>query len=109
MAYGLKYRFYCWSEHGVLHLVQLWQDGYSGSIIERPLGKSPVIRMQESGPFRSTSCNLTLECQEDGEFADLYTSNPLEFQVDVYEKDGSWGMTWVQFVDVDADGTFRNV
>jgi len=32
-----------------------------------------------------------------------------EFQVDVYEKDGSWGMTWVQFVDVDADGTFRNV
>lgn len=32
-----------------------------------------------------------------------------EFQVDVYEKDGSWGMTWVQLVDVDADGTFRNV
>lgn len=101
MAYGLKYRFYCWSEHGVLHLVQLWQDGYSGSIIERPLGKSPVIRMQESGPFRSTSCNLTLECQEDGEFADLYTSNPLEFQVDVYRGgtlNSGGTLVWTGFV-----------
>lgn len=32
-----------------------------------------------------------------------------ELQVDVYEKDGTWAMTWVHLVDVGADGTFRNV
>ena len=84
MAYGIKYRFRFWSEHGVLHTVNLLQDGYSGTVTERPLGKAPVIRMQENGAFRSTSCNLTLECQSDGEFADLYTSDPKEFRIDVF-------------------------
>lgn len=32
-----------------------------------------------------------------------------KLQVDVYEKDGTWAMTWVHLVDVGADGTFRNV
>ena len=84
MAYGIKYRFRFWSEHGVLHTVNLLQDGYSGTVTERPLGKAPVIRMQDNGTFRSTSCNLTLECQVDGEFADLYTSDPREFRIDVF-------------------------
>ena len=84
MAYGIKYRFRFWSEHGVLHTVNLLQDGYSGTVTERPLGKAPVIRMQENGAFRSTSCNLTLECRSDGEFADLYTSDPKEFRIDVF-------------------------
>ena len=84
MAYGIKYRFRFWSEHGVLHTVNLLQDGYSGTVTERPLGKAPVIRMQDNGTFRSTSCNLTLECQVDSEFADLYTSDPREFRIDVF-------------------------
>lgn len=84
MSYNVKYRFRFWSEHGVLHTVTISQDGYSGDAIERTLGKSPVVRMQENGAFRSTSCDLVLECQEDGEFADLYTSNPREFMVGVY-------------------------
>ena len=84
MAYGIKYRFRFYSEHGVLHTVNISKDGYSGSVTERPLGKAPVIRMQDGTPFRSTSCNLVLECRTDGEFAELYTSNPKEFQVDVF-------------------------
>lgn len=32
-----------------------------------------------------------------------------EFQLDLYDKDGNWGMTWGQLVDVGTDGTFRNV
>ena len=84
MAYGIKYRFRTWSVHGVLYTVNLLKNGWSGSVTERPLGGSPVIRMQENGQFRATSCNLKLECQTDGEFAELYTSDPNEFQVQVF-------------------------
>lgn len=84
MAYGIKYRFRFDSIHGVMYTVNLLKDGYSGSITVRPLGASPIIRMQENGPFRATSCNLKLECQDDGEFAELYTSDPNEFQVQVF-------------------------
>ena len=88
MAYGVKYRFDLESIHGVLYTVMILKNNYSGTIKTRPLGKSPVIRMQEGDPFRATSCNLVLECQEDtngvGEFAELYTSDPNEFRVDIY-------------------------
>ena len=101
MAYGVKYRFYLESIHGVLYTVQILKNNYSGTIKTRPLGKSPVIRMQESDPFRPTSCNLVLECQEDGEFAELYTSDPNEFRVDIY-RGGTIGvggtMIWQGFV-----------
>ena len=89
MAYGIKYRFKFESVHGVDYTVNLLEDGYDGSVTTRPLGKAPVIRMQESKPFRATSCNLTLECQVDGEFAELYTSDPLQFRIDVFRGDGA--------------------
>ena len=98
MAYGIKYRFKFESAHGVDYTVNLLEDGYEGSIITRPLGKAPVIRMQENGCFRSTSCNLTLECQVDGEFAELYTSDPLQFRIDVFRGDGVGTLIWSGFV-----------
>ena len=76
MAYNTKYRFRFDSCHGMTYEVRLLEDGYSGSVIDRPLGKSPVIRMQEADPFRPTSCDLYLECQTDGEYVDLYTTDP---------------------------------
>lgn len=101
MAYGIKYQFRLESIHGVLYTVNLLQDGFNGTPMVRPLGKSPVIRMQENGPFRTTSCDLTFECQVDGEFADLYTSDPREFQVDVF-RGGTVGvggsLIWTGFV-----------
>lgn len=84
MAYGIKYRFRFNSANGVEHTVNLLQDGYSGSVINRALGRAPVIKMQDSGLFRGTSCDLVLECQTDGEFASLYTSNPRQYRVDVF-------------------------
>ena len=101
MAYGIKYRFRFDSENGVLYTVNILKDGYSGSITDRPLGKSPVIRMQESGPFRATSCNLVLECQSDGEFAEFYTSDPLQYMVQVFRGGviGSGGvLIWSGFI-----------
>ena len=84
MAYGIKYRFRFNSANGAEHTVNLLQDGYSGSVINRALGRAPVIKMQDSGLFRGTSCDLVLECQTDGEFASLYTSNPRQYRVDVF-------------------------
>ena len=84
MAFGIKYRFRFEDVNGVLHTVNIVKDGYSGSITTRPLGGSPVIRMQENGPFHATSVNLKLECHTDGEFTDLYTSDPHGLRVDIY-------------------------
>lgn len=99
MAYGLKYRFKFENIHGVTYEVDLLEDGFSGTVRNRPLGSSPVLRMQTSGPFRSTCCELTLECKVDtngvGEFASLYTSDPLQYMVKVYH--GSM-LIWEGFV-----------
>ena len=84
MAYGLKYRFKFENIHGVTYEVKLLEDGFSGTVKVRPLGAAPVIRMQTSGPFRSTCCELSLECQDDGEFADLYSTEPTQYKVEVY-------------------------
>ena len=85
MAYGTKYRFRFDNIHGVGYEVLLMERNYDGTVTDRPLGASPVIRMQDSGPFRSTCCELTLECQADvqgvGEFAFLYTSDPQKYKV----------------------------
>ena len=103
MAYKTKYRFRFESCHGVVYEVRLQEDGYTGSVKDRPLGKAPVIRMQESDPFRSTSCELTLECQTDGEYVDLYTTDPMQYKVGVYHKRGtsSYTLIWEGYVAVE--------
>ena len=100
MAYGVKYRFQLESYNKTVYRVDLLEDGYSGTITTRPLGKAPVLRMQEADPFRSTSCDLVLECQSDGEYIDLYTTDPFHFKVEVYridDNDGAW-IIWRGFV-----------
>lgn len=89
MAYGIKYRFQFVSDNGTVYRVDLSEDGYSGDITSRPLGKAPVIRMQDSDCIRATSCDLVLECQEDGEFVDLYTTNPFQYKVEVGKVTGN--------------------
>lgn len=89
MAYGVKYRFQFVSDNGTVYRVDLLEDGFSGSVTSRPLGKAPVIRMQDSDNIRATSCDLVLECQEEGEYVDLYTTNPFQYRVEVYMMDGN--------------------
>lgn len=103
MAYNVKYRFRFESVHGVVYEVRLRENGYSGSVISRPLGRAPVIRMQESNPFRPTSCDLVLECQTDGEYVDLYTTDPFQYRVEVYHKTGtsSFTLIWDGYVAVE--------
>ena len=84
MAYGQKYLFRWDSIHGVEFRIILLQDGYSGSVIQRPIGGAPVLKMQENECVRGTSLEWKAECRVDGEFADLYTSSPREFSVELY-------------------------
>lgn len=89
MAYGTKYRFRFESCHGTVYEVRLRENGYTGSITDRPLGRAPVLRMQDGFPFRATCCELSLECQVDGEYVDLYTTDPNQYKVEIYRKNGS--------------------
>ena len=89
MAYNIKYLFRFESLSGTVYEVQLQEDGYSGSVIERPLGAAPVLRMQDGDPIRAVSCDLVLECQTDGEYVDLYTTDPFQYKVSIYRKSGS--------------------
>ena len=89
MAYGVKYRFQLESYNKTVYRVDVLEDGYSGSIMTRPLGRAPVIRLQESDPLRSSSCDLVLECQTDGEYVDLYTTDPFQYKVEVYWLNGN--------------------
>jgi hypothetical protein len=100
MAYGIKYRFRTESVHGITYEVRLLENGYRGTVTTRPLGKAPVIRMQESDPFRPTSCDLVLECQTDGEYVDLYTTDVLQYKVEVYHKksSSSFFLLWQGYV-----------
>jgi hypothetical protein len=81
---GIKYRFIYNSIHDVEYTVNILQSGYSGGVTSRNLGKAPVLHMKDGDPFRATSCDLVLECRTDGEFASFYTSNPLEYEVQIF-------------------------
>lgn len=100
MAYNTKYRFWFENGHGVDYRIYLEEDGYSGSIISRPLGKAPVLRMQENGPFRSTSLDLVLECQTEGEYVSLYTTDPRKYRVSLwkYNPNSSNVLLWRGYV-----------
>ena len=85
MAFGIKYRFKLQSLHGVEYTVNILKDGYSGSVITRPLGKAPVLTKNTNGNIHSTTLDLVLECQTDGEFAEFYTTDPGEFLVALFK------------------------
>ena len=95
MAYGAKYKFKFVDIHGVTFEVRLLEKDYTGSVTWRAMGGSPVLRMQQSGPFRCTSCDLTLECLVDGEYAFLYTSDPQEYKIVIYSETA---VIWQGFV-----------
>ena len=69
MAWANKYRFRFNSVHGVEYNIYIQKDGYSGDVIQRKLGRAPVLRKKQNGPIFGTSLELYAECATDGEFA----------------------------------------
>lgn len=84
MAYRAKYRYRWTSQNGNQGEVLLLKDSYTGAVIDRPLGRAPELSMEQNGHIHGTSLVLYLECREDGEYTELYTSSAKEWQVQLW-------------------------
>ena len=98
MAWANKYRFRFDSVHGVEYNIYILKDGYSGGVIQRALGRAPVLKKKQNGPICGTSLELYAQCDVDGEFAELYTSDPKEYKVEVYR---AGTLIWFGFVSTE--------
>jgi hypothetical protein len=84
MAYAVKYLFKFQSSNGIVREIRVLQDGYSGDVIQRPLGRAPVIKKEQNEGVHGTSLTFYAECHVDQEYIEFYTSDPKEYRVDVY-------------------------
>ena len=84
MAYATKYLFKWESVNGTTREIRVLLDGYSGSVIQRRLGRAPVLKKQNNGNVYGTSLEFYAECAVDGEFAEFYTTDPKAYRVDLY-------------------------
>ena len=83
MAYAIKYLFKFESSNGTTREIRVLQDGYTGEVIQRPLGRAPVLKKQQNGPVHGTSLEFYAECHVDREFIEFYTSDPKAYRVDL--------------------------
>lgn len=86
MAYNTRFAFHFESKVSKRALfILVKEDGYSGEMISRSLGGSPILRRDNSGFICGTSLEWPAECVTDEEFAVFYTSDPKKFKVELYE------------------------
>lgn len=85
MAYNTRFRFRFESNvNGNNYRIDISQNGYSGPVLERAVGGSPVLRRDQNEHIGGTSLEFPAECLVNEEFAALYTTNPHEFKADLY-------------------------
>lgn len=95
MALATRYLFQFHTISGRDVAIRIDEDGYSGAVLERNLGGSPTLRMDQNNCIQGTSLEIPAECIVEDEFADLYTSDPYKFYVTV-TVDGS--TAWRGFI-----------
>lgn len=95
MAYNTRFYFEFRSTNGTDYAIHIKEDGFTGAAVKRPLGQAPVLKMEENEGICGSSLELFAECQVDGEFTVLYTSNPKQFRVEVLEGET---LIWQGFV-----------
>lgn len=98
MAYGTKYRFTFDSVLGTPFRILIKKDGYSGSVLDRHLGGSPVLRRDKSDGVCGTSLEIPAECAVDGEFEEFKTSVPFTFLVELYGGSSLNTLIWTGYV-----------
>lgn len=98
MAYGTKYRFTFDSVLGTPFRILIKKDGYSGSVLDRRLGGSPVLRRDKSDGVCGTSLEIPAECAVDGEFEEFKTSVPFTFLVELYGGSSLNTLIWTGYV-----------
>ena len=84
MAYATKYLFKFQSANGTTREIRVLKDGYSGSVLQRALGRAPILKKQKNGTVFGTSLEFYAECKVDGEFAEFYTTDPKAYKVQLY-------------------------
>ena len=82
-GYNTKYYFEFISQNGTGYTISIKQKNFAGSAVKRNLGRAPILRKEKSGAICGTSLEIYAECKVDGEFLELYTSDPKEFLVTV--------------------------
>ncbi len=100
MAYNPRYIFNFASDNGTDYRIVISQRDYSGSAVQRALGRTPILKRETGeGGICGTSLEIYAECAVDGEFADLYTSDATEFHVALQvSDDSSYTTVWDGFV-----------
>ena len=95
MAYGLRYTFNFLSDNGKDVVINISEDGYSGTALLRNVGGSPQLRLEQGDCIKGMSLEIPAECVVEDEYADLYTSNPYKYLVEL-EVDSS--PVWKGFI-----------
>lgn len=87
MAYAPRYIFQFVSDNGKTVSVRINEDGYTGTVTKRNVGGAPTLRLEKNDSVRGMSLEIPAECVVEDEFADLFTSNPYKFKVEVASND----------------------
>jgi hypothetical protein len=95
MAYAVHFRFKWQSDNDNVYQIDILEDGYSGSIVKRPLGGAPQLRRNKNGNICGTSLEFQAQAQVDGEFACLFAVSATAYRVDLYR--GS-SLIWQGFI-----------
>lgn len=101
MAYATKYRFEFLTTHGATCRIDIELDGYDGEVIQRALGRAPVLKMKKSGSICGSSLEIYAQCEVEGEFAELYTTNPRAFRVSLYHSTMRQVCIWRGYVSTE--------
>ena len=99
-GYNTKYYFEFNSQNGTGYTISIKQKNFAGSAVKRNLGRAPILRKEKSGVICGTSLEIYAECKVDGEFLELYTSDPRKFLVTV-DVEGGTGYDdhlWIGYV-----------
>jgi hypothetical protein len=94
MAYSSRFRFDFTSRDGVDCAIDVLGDGYAGTADSRAVGGTVTLRRTKSGNIIGTSLTWAAECAVESEFADLYTSDPKAFKVELYRP----GLIWSGYI-----------
>lgn len=83
MAYGELYRFVFEAANGPEVTISVAKKDYTGAVSSRAVGGSAVLKRERSGHILGSSLEWAAECLVEDEFADLYTSDPTMYRVEV--------------------------
>ena len=83
MAYGELYRFVFEAANGPEVTISVAKKDYTGAVSSRAVGGSAVLKRERSGHILGSSLEWAAECLVEDEFADLYTSDPTQYRVEV--------------------------